>query len=128
MGKGRPWQGEACWSAIVTAWKASGVSARRFCREQGLAVSTLNLWRKTLSGSVKEHKPPLALTADAAFIASNLDDEWAPQLPAVTLPAAGVPVSRDRVTLSLAGVRIELSGVHAEPIRAIRARTTRRFV
>lgn len=115
MGTRRPRQGEAFWGEMVTTWKASGIGARRFCREQGLAVSTFSLWRKKLSGSGKENKPLLAVTADAAFIASNLDGELAPQVPAVALPAADAP-SRDRVTLSLAGVRIELSGVHAERI------------
>jgi hypothetical protein len=116
MGTRRPRQGEAFWGEMVTAWKASGIGARRFCREQGLAVSTFSLWRKKLSGSVKENKPLLAVTADAAFIASNLDGELAPQVPAVAPLAADAPASRDRVTLSLAGVRIELSGVHAERI------------
>jgi hypothetical protein len=116
MGTRRPRQGEAFWGEMVTTWKASGIGARRFCREQGLAVSTFSLWRKKLSGSVKENKPLLAVTADAAFIASNLDGELAPQVPAVALPAADAAASRDRVTLSLAGVRIELSGVHAERI------------
>jgi hypothetical protein len=116
MGTRRPRQGEAFWGEMVTTWKASGIGARRFCREQGLAVSTFSLWRKKLSGCVKENKPPLAVTADAAFIASNLDGELAPQTPALALPAADASPSRDRVTLSLAGVRIELSGVHAERI------------
>ncbi|MFM0390115.1 IS66 family insertion sequence element accessory protein TnpA [Paraburkholderia dipogonis] len=116
MGTRRPRQGEVFWGEMVTTWKASGMGARRFCREQGLAVSTFSLWRKKLSGSVKEIKPPLAVTADAAFIVSNPGGELASQVPAVALPAADAPASRDRVTLSLAGVRIELSGVHAERI------------
>ncbi len=116
MGTHRPRQGEAFWGEMLTTWKASGSGARRFCREQGLAVSTLSLWRKNLSGSVKEIKPPIAVTADAAFIASNLDGELGPQVPAVALPAADAPASRDRVTLSLAGVRIGLSVVHADRI------------
>jgi hypothetical protein len=116
MGTRRPRQGEAFWGEMVNTWKASGIGARRFCREQGLAVSTFNLWRKKLSGSVKENKPPLAVTADAAFIVSNPDGGLAPQMPAIALPAADAPASRDRITLWLAGVRIELSGVHAERI------------
>lgn len=39
MGTRRPRQGEAFWSEMVAAWKASGVGARRLCREQGLAVA-----------------------------------------------------------------------------------------
>ena len=86
------------------------------CREQGLAVSTFSLWRKKLSTHIKEIKQPLAVTADAAFIVSNLDGELAPSRPPVATQAADVSPSRDGVTLSLAGVRIELSGVHAERI------------
>jgi hypothetical protein len=116
MGTRRPRQGEAFWGEMVTTWKASGVGARRFCREQGLAVSTFSLWRKKLSTHIKEIKQPLAVTADAAFIVSNLDGELAPSRQPVATQAADVSPSRDGVTLSLAGVRIELSGVHAERI------------
>ncbi|WP_445376152.1 IS66 family insertion sequence element accessory protein TnpA [Paraburkholderia terricola] len=101
---------------MVSTGKASGIGARRFCREQGLAVSTFSLWRKKLSNSVKALKPPLAVTADAAFIALNLDGKLAPRVPAVALPTADAPATCDRVTLVLAGVRIELSNVHAERI------------
>jgi hypothetical protein len=116
MGTRRPRQGEAFWGEMVTTWKASGIGARRFCREQGLAVSTFSLWRKKLSSPVKEIKRPLAVTADAAFIVANSDVELAPRGPSVATPAADASPPRDRVTLSLAGVRIELSGVHAERI------------
>lgn len=116
MGTRRPRQGEAFWGEMVTAWKASGIGARRFCRDHGLAVSTFSLWRKKLSSPVREIKQPLAVTANAAFIVSNLDEELAPPRPSVAMPAADASPSRDRVTLSLAGVRIELSGVHAERI------------
>ncbi|OXC78565.1 hypothetical protein BSU04_11270 [Caballeronia sordidicola] len=81
-----------------------------------MAVSTFSLWRKKLSTHIKEIKQPLAVTADAAFIVSNLDGELAPSRPPVATQAADVSPSRDGVTLSLAGVRIELSGVHAERI------------
>jgi hypothetical protein len=35
----RPRQGDAFWGEMVTTWKAGGFGARRFCREQDLAVS-----------------------------------------------------------------------------------------
>src|SRR5471032_253459 len=79
MGTHRPRQGEAFWGEMVTTWKASGIGARRFCREQGLAVSTFSLWRKKLSRPVREIKQPIAVTADAVFIASNLDVSWRPK-------------------------------------------------
>ena len=49
-GTRRPRQGEAFWCEMVMAWTISGLGLRRFCREQGLAVSTFGLWRKKLSG------------------------------------------------------------------------------
>jgi hypothetical protein len=116
MGTRRPRQGEAFWGEMVTTWKASGIGARRFCRDHGLAVSTFSLWRKKLSSPIKEIRQPLAVTADAAFIVANSDGELAPRGPSVAMPAADASPSRDRVMLSLAGVRIELSGVHAERV------------
>lgn len=110
----RPRQGEAFWREMVAAWKMSGVGTRRFCREQGLAVSTFGLWRKKFAGETAAMSP-LAVTADAAFVIARLEGEPAatPSSASVDTPALS---TRDRVTLSIAGVRIELSGVHAERI------------
>lgn len=114
-GARRPRQGEAFWREMVAAWKASGVGTRRFCREQGLAVSTFGLWRKKFAGETPSTASPLAVTADAAFVIARLEGEPAATPP--TSPADTPSTSpRDRVTLSIAGVRIELSGVHAERI------------
>ncbi|WP_159462994.1 IS66 family insertion sequence element accessory protein TnpA [Caballeronia telluris] len=111
----RPRQGEAFWREMVAAWKTSGAGTRRFCREQGLAVSTFGLWRKKFAGEAPSTASPLAVTADAAFLIARLEGE-----PATTPPSAPADTPstspRDRVTLSIAGVRIELSGVHAERI------------
>ena len=110
----RPRQGEAFLREMVAAWKVSGVGTRRFCREQGLAVSTFGLWRKKFAGETPATSP-LAVTADAAFVIARLEGE-----PAATPSSASADTSssstRDRVTLSIAGVRIEMSGVHAERI------------
>ncbi|MFM0438515.1 hypothetical protein PQQ84_18800 [Paraburkholderia strydomiana] len=112
-GARRPRQGEAFWREMVAAWKMSGVGTRRFCREQGLAVS-IGLWRKKFTGETPATSP-LAVTADAAFVIARLEDE-----PAATPSSASADTpsssTRDRVTLSIAGVRIEMSGVHAERI------------
>lgn len=113
-GTRRPRQGEAFWCEMVLAWTISGLGLRRFCREQGLAVSTFGLWRKKLSGEARAGAHPLAVTPDAAFIVSHPDT--APATPAPPSTADALSSSRDRVTLSLAGVRIELTGAHAERI------------
>jgi hypothetical protein len=44
---------------------ASRLGARRFCRDQGLAISTFSLWRKKLSSPIKEIKQPLAVHRQA---------------------------------------------------------------
>jgi hypothetical protein len=114
-GSRRPRQGETFWREMVATWKASGVGTRRFCREQGLAVSTFGLWRKKFAGETPSTTSPLAVTADAAFVISRLEGEPAatPSSAPADMPSTS---TRDRVTLSIAGVRIELSGVHAERI------------
>ena len=113
-GARRPRQGEAFWREMIMAWTASGLGVRRFCHKQGLAVSTFGLWRKKLSGQVRAEARPLELTPDAAFIVSHPDTAPAIQAPPSTVDA--LSSSRDRVTLSLVGVRIELTGAHAERI------------
>ena len=95
-------------------WRTSGLGARRFCREQGLAISTFSLWRKKLAGEASPGTSPLAVTPDAAFVVARPDGEPVAPTPSTTINTP--PSSPDRVTLSLAGVRIELSGVHAERI------------
>jgi hypothetical protein len=112
----RPRQGEAFWREMVAAWKMSGVGTRRFCREQGLAVSTFGLWRKKFAGETAAMSP-LAVTADAAFVIARLEGEPAatPSSASADTPSSSSS-TRDRVTLSIAGVRIEMSGVHAERI------------
>jgi hypothetical protein len=109
----RPRQGEAFWREMVMAWKASGLGVRRFCREQGLAVSTFDLWRKKLFGETAPATGPLAMTPDAAFVVARPDGGPVTTPPSTTVDTS---TSRDRVTLSLAGVRIELTGTHAERI------------
>jgi hypothetical protein len=115
-GARRARQGEAFWREMVAAWRMSGVGTRRFCREQGLAVSTFGLWRKKFTGETPATSP-LAVTADAAFVIARLEGEPAatPSSASADTPSSSSS-TRDRVTLSIAGVRIEMSGVHAERI------------
>lgn len=108
----RPRQGEAFWREMVMTWTASGLGAQQFCHEKGLAVSTFGLWRKKLSGDVGTGAQPLAVTPDAAFIVSHPDAASGTPTSPSAMDASSS--SRDRVTLSLAGVRIELTGAHAE--------------
>ncbi|MGF6649474.1 hypothetical protein OKW34_007071 [Paraburkholderia youngii] len=113
-GARRPRQGEAFWREMVVAWKASGLGARHFCLEQGLAVSTFGLWRRKLSVGACAAAHPIAVTPDATFVVSRPDAASDTPTPPSTVDVPSS--SRDRVTLSLAGVRIELTGAHAERI------------
>jgi len=69
-GARRPRQGEAFWRGMVMAWTASGLGARRFCREQGLAVSTFGLWRKKLSGESPAEAHRLVVTPKRTALVS----------------------------------------------------------
>jgi hypothetical protein len=39
---------ESIWQAHVEAWKASGLSQRRYCEERGVSLSTFQWWRRRL--------------------------------------------------------------------------------
>jgi hypothetical protein len=102
---------EAFWREMLAQWQDSGLSIRGFCRQQGLAVSTFGLWRKR----VEREQPavaPLTVTADTAFIAAGTSETPAAMPVSDTAP----PKLRDQVVVALAGVRIELTGTHAERI------------
>lgn len=38
------------WRELISAWKASGKSRRRWCQEQGLSLESLRRWAKRLRG------------------------------------------------------------------------------
>uniref|UniRef100_G4MK70 Uncharacterized protein pseudogene n=1 Tax=Candidatus Paraburkholderia kirkii UZHbot1 TaxID=1055526 RepID=G4MK70_9BURK len=83
---------------------------------QALLSALFGLWRKKFAGAAPARASPRAVTADAACVIARLEEE--PALTSISTPADTPPTSPsgDRVTLSLAGVRIALSGVHAERI------------
>lgn len=67
---------EAFWRDMLAQWGHSGGSIRAFCRQHGLAVSTFGLWRKCLNHEPQSPAaPPMALTADTAFIAAAANIE-----------------------------------------------------
>src|SRR5260370_41194333 len=96
-GARRPRQGEAFWRGMVMAWTASGLGARRFCREQGLAVSTFGLWRKELWGEARAGAHPLAVTPDAAFIVSHPDAALTTPAPPPAMERSSSCTDRDKL-------------------------------
>jgi transposase-like protein len=110
-------RGEAFWREVFTQWEASGIAVRAFCQQRGIAVSTFGLWRSKLSRSGRGGEAASAtITADAAvFIEAQAEDPLAARSAATPGSiSAGAP--HDGVALVLSGVRLELSGAHAERI------------
>jgi len=48
---------EADWRAILSAFAASGLSQKAFCEREGLAVSTLQYWKRRLAKDAGEVEP-----------------------------------------------------------------------
>ena len=91
-------------------WEASGLGVRHFCRQQGLAVGTFDQRHKKLAGELSVGANPLLVTPDALSVTARPDGEPVALAPSVTTDPPSS--SRDRVTLSLAAVRIDLTGTH----------------
>jgi len=97
---------EAFWRDLLAQWRHSGGSIRAFCRQHGVAVSTVGLWRKRLNHEPQlQVAPPLALTADTAFIAAAT--VAVPNVLPVSDPAPSK--SRDQVVVTLGGAPIAIS-------------------
>ncbi|MGE8449955.1 MAG: IS66 family insertion sequence element accessory protein TnpA [Pseudomonadales bacterium] len=86
----------------MARWRHSGGSIRVFCWQHGVAVSTIGLWRKRLNHEQQlPVAPPLAVTADTAFIAAATV-----AVPNVLPASDPAPLkSRDQVVVMLGGAR-----------------------
>jgi hypothetical protein len=68
MANRRPHRTAAEWSTIIERWRASGLTARAFAEEAGVAVASLYLWRKQLGSGVKQaDSTAISLKPSAAF-------------------------------------------------------------
>lgn len=47
-------RGEDEWTAIVQRYRDTGLSKERFCRREGVAVSSLDRWRKRIGARPEE--------------------------------------------------------------------------
>jgi hypothetical protein len=52
--EGRPRRDRAQWSALLSEWRASGVTGREFARLKGLKVANLYYWSSTLGRQVDQ--------------------------------------------------------------------------
>lgn len=54
MSKQRDAVKERFWRGVMRKWSASGLGARRFCRQAGIAEHQLHSWRRTLAARDQE--------------------------------------------------------------------------
>jgi hypothetical protein len=107
------------WLDLITRWKTSGIGVRRFCEQNGVATSTFHKRRAELAKCATT--TPLTanvMTPDACFI-PVLPDSVMESAELVAPPVAAAPAkstARDSVVISSGGMRIELTGAHADRI------------
>lgn len=110
--------GEAFWRDLIARQASSGQGIRGFCQAHGVASSTFHKWRSALSARNEDAGNLPVLTPDAAFIPIRHEQDMPPETQ--QLAAGHSPSLRSRthdsVTLTIAGMRVELTGAHAERI------------
>jgi hypothetical protein len=109
--------GEEFWRDLIARQMQSGSEVRKFCIANGVASSTFHKWRKLLADrNVHGTLKPVS-TPDAMFIpitaGSDAVNAAAPKPAPYSSPRSS---SRDCVIVNSGGVRIELTGAHADQI------------
>jgi hypothetical protein len=108
--------GEAFWRDLIARQVQSGQGVRKFCQANGVAPSTFHKQRATLGKAAVAMPAPVA-TPDAMFIAIAQDSDSATRLPP---EPARLPSSRggtrDSVIVTSGGMRVEMTGAHADRI------------
>lgn len=96
--------GDEFWLDLIARWKVSGIGVRKFCEQNGVATCTFHKRRADLEKCASIPVVANVMRPDACFI---------PVLPDA-MPAK--PASRDSVIISSGGMRIELTGAHADRV------------
>lgn len=109
--------GEEFWRDLIARQMQSGSEVRKFCIANGVASSTFHKWRKIFADR-KAHNTSVPIsTPDAMFIpiTAEIDavNAGGPKPAPYSSPRSS---SRDCVIVNSGGVRIELTGVHADQI------------
>ena len=111
--------GDEFWLDLITRWKASGIGVRKFCEQNGVATSTFHKRRADLAKcGVTVPTAASVMTPDACFI-PVLPDSMMECATPVAPPVVAAPsksAARDSVVISSGGMRIELTGAHADRI------------
>jgi transposase-like protein len=91
---------------------------RKFCQANGVASSTFHKWRSALAARGEAAGNAAVMTPDAAFI-PILHEQDLPadaKQAAASQPPIVKGLARDSVVLTIAGMRVELNGAHADRV------------
>lgn len=107
------------WVELIARWEGAGIGIRKFCEENCIAPSTFHKRRAQLLK--REGAEPLAnvMTPDACFIpvsSETMPQLAAPMAPSVAASTSGKSGARDSVVICSGGMRIELTGGHADRV------------
>lgn len=104
------------WADLIAAWEASGIGVRKFCEQNGVAPSTFHKRRQALAAMTEPHAAPSLITPETSFIAVHGDAAEGERPERAPTPAVKAQGMRDSVVIHRGGMRIELSGVHADRV------------
>jgi hypothetical protein len=109
---------EQFWRELIGRWQESGIGVRKFCEQNGVAASTFHKRRAELAKREVVAPSANVMTPDACFIAVLPDMAAAApeQMAAAPLAPTAKQQTRDSVVISSGGMRIELTGAHADRV------------
>jgi len=116
-GERRPRRAAEFWGELVAQWRSSGLSQRAFCAKQGVAYSTFSVWahgkrgRAAAKAAASFLEVPLPQDQDATAAGTAPNEASPASLPAVATDSC--------IELSVSGVRVRLSGTHADRLMRI---------
>ena len=111
--------GDAFWLDLIARWKTSGIGVRKFCEQNGVATSTFHKRRADLAKcAVTMPTAVNVMTPDACFIPVLPDMQTVSSAPvAAPVAAASIKsIARDSVIICSGGLRVELTGAHADRV------------
>lgn len=90
------------WQLAVEAWQASGMSVRRFCKQEGLSEPSFYSWRKRLTTAAEDVAVRSVESSQKPFIQVSLPEASAQGMEVVLSsgPTLRLPVGVDRRTLA----------------------------
>ena len=124
------------WQELIATWRGSGKSVNAFCRAQGVASSTFMKWRRSLEDSGRATEASELQIVD--FLSVPIRDGRAVTEPGGTTPDLAQPstweegpfgaktAASSAIELILPGLRMKLTGAHADRLmRILATRLTR---